>query len=48
MAELITLLIDLGLGALAYHLAYENRKRISTLEGTVAKIADILNRAGLS
>lgn len=35
MAELITILIDIALGALAYRLAHENRTRIAALEGRV-------------
>lgn len=47
MAEIITLAIDVALGALAYRLAHENRKRINTLESTVSLVVDVLKKAGL-
>jgi hypothetical protein len=47
MAEIITLAIDIALGALAYRLAHENRKRITGLETDVVLIKTTLRKAGL-
>jgi uncharacterized membrane-anchored protein YhcB (DUF1043 family) len=38
MAELITIIIDIALGALAYRLAYENRAQIEALATRVEKL----------
>lgn len=38
MAELITILIDIALGALAYRLAYENRAEIKQLKDRLDKV----------
>lgn len=38
MAELITLAIDIGLGLLAYRLAYENRAKIEALNARIEKL----------
>jgi uncharacterized membrane-anchored protein YhcB (DUF1043 family) len=47
MAQLITLAIDIALGALAYRLAYENRARITAFETKLNKVIDYLKKAGL-
>lgn len=47
MAEIITLLIDIALGSLAYRLALENRKQIKTVVDDVIIIKAILKKAGL-
>lgn len=47
MAELITLAIDIALGALAYRLAYQNRARIEQVEATQNKIITALKTLGI-
>jgi hypothetical protein len=48
VAELITILVDIALGALAYRLAYENRQAISALRADVDVLKELVARAGLS
>lgn len=47
MAELITLAIDVALGALAYRLARENRTAIQAVKDEVAFITLKLKEAGI-
>ena len=47
MSTIITLAIDIALGALAYRLAIENRTRISGLEAKLKLITDALRKAGI-
>lgn len=47
MAELITILIDIALGALAYRLAYENKREIDALKNQVVTHGTALRKAGL-
>lgn len=47
MAELITIFIDIALGALAYRLAYENKREIEALKGQVDVALAALRKAGL-
>ena len=47
MAELITILIDIALGALAYRLAYENRAKIEAIKAEVSDIKERLNKVEL-
>lgn len=47
MAELITALIDIGLGLLAYRLASENRKAIEAVKEDVELLKLTLRKAGL-
>lgn len=47
MAELITALIDIALGAYAYRLASENRKKIAAVALDVAIIKTALKKVGL-
>lgn len=42
MAEFITILTDLGLGLLAYRLAFQNRARIATAEARLDKHENML------
>lgn len=42
MATIITLLIDIALGALAYRLAGENRARIETLESRLTQVETMI------
>lgn len=47
MAELITLVIDIALGALAYRLAFENRKQIEGLREELTQVKVAVSKAGL-
>lgn len=47
MAQFITALIDIALGALAYRLAYENRARIAAVESQVTTITEALKKVGI-
>lgn len=38
MAQFITLIVDIGLGLLAYRLAFENRKQIAALAARITKL----------
>jgi len=40
MAELLTVVIDIGLGLLAYRLAYENRAEITKLKERLEKVEE--------
>lgn len=44
MVELITLLIDLGLGAYAYRLGRENRTEIAGLRARIEKLEEICGK----
>lgn len=47
MGTIITLLIDIALGALAYRLACENRARITTLEKRLNAVISLLKKGGI-